>query len=351
MGSAIPTTMRAWMVGEPGALAGGPLTLAERPVPVPASDEALVRVLTCGICRTDLHVVEGDLPVHRPGVVPGHEVVGEVVALGDAARRFAPGDRVGIPWLRRTCGTCGACRAGRENLCRASQYTGWDADGGYAEYATVPEAYAYRVPDAFDDATAAPLLCAGIIGYRALRRANVPPGGRLGLYGFGGSAHLTAQVAIAQGVEVHVLTRGDAAARLALDLGAASAGGSHDLPPVPLDSAIIFAPAGDIVPRALEALAPGGTLACAGIHMSAVPALDYATHVFHEKTLTSVESNTRRDGEEFLILAARLGIRPVTTDYPFEDAHRALRYLAQGDVEGAGVLRVGTRSPGGVTAR
>lgn len=338
----MPETMRAWRVQAPGPMASRPLELVEMPVPVPTAGEVLVRVLTCGVCRTDLHVAEGDLPVRRPHVIPGHEIVGEVVAHGGGAgHRFALGDRVGIAWLRSTCGSCRFCRSGRENLCRSSHYTGWDADGGYAEYATVPEAYAYRLPDGFDDVTAAPLLCAGIIGYRALRRANVPPGGRLGLYGFGGSAHLTAQLAIAQGLEVHVLTRGDAARALALRLGAVSAGEARDLPPVLLDSAIIFAPAGDIVPYALEALAPGGTLALAGIHMTDIPSLDYARHVFHERTLTSVESNTRRDGEEFLTLASRLGVRAQTTQYPFEDAPKALEYLSRGDVEGAGVLRIG----------
>lgn len=339
----IPSTMRAWTVTRPGPLAGLPLVLQDKPVPEPGAGEVLVQVLTCGVCRTDLHVVEGDLPVRRPRVTPGHEIVGRVVALGPGAQRFALGDRVGIPWLRSTCGSCRWCRAGRENLCRRSQYTGWDADGGYAEYTTVPEGFAYRIPEQFDDATAAPLLCAGIIGYRALRRAQVPPGGRLGLYGFGGSAHLTAQVALAQGIEVHVLTRGSSARRFALDLGAASAGDARDMPPVPLDSAIIFAPAGDIVPFALEALAPGGTLALAGIHVTEIPPLDYQRHVFHEKVLTSVESNTRRDGEEFLTLAARLGIRPETTVYPFEHADRALEYLSVGDVRGAGVLRVAER--------
>ncbi len=339
-----PKTMRAWRVREPGPIAGGPLELAEVPVPEPGPGEVLVRVLTCGVCRTDLHVAEGDLPVRHPQVTPGHEIVGTVVAHGGPAgapRRFAVGDRVGVAWLRSTCGRCRHCRSGRENLCAASRYTGWDAHGGYAEYALAEEAYAYRLPDAFDDVAAAPLLCAGIIGYRALRRAAVPPGGRLGLYGFGGSAHLTAQLAIAQGVEVHVLTRGDAARALALRLGAASAGDAREPPPVPLDSAILFAPAGDIVPFALAALAPGGTLAVAGIHLSDIPALNYARHVFHERTLTSVESNTRRDGEEFLALAARLGVRAHTTEYPFADAPRALEYLARGDVEGAGVLRIG----------
>ncbi|SDB80784.1 alcohol dehydrogenase, propanol-preferring [Raineyella antarctica] len=332
--------MRAWQVGTPGPLESGPLEFIEKPMPVPGPGEVLVRVLTCGVCRTDLHVAEGDLPVHRQHVTPGHEIVGQVVGAGPGAERFVLGERVGIPWLRRTCGVCRHCRSGRENLCRRSQYTGWDADGGYAEYTTAPEGFAYRLPEGFDDATAAPLLCAGIIGYRALRRANVPPGGVLGLYGFGGSAHLTAQVALAQGIEVHVLTRGEQARGFALQLGCASAGDAREMPPVALDSAIIFAPAGDIVPYALAALAYGGTLACAGIHMSDIPVLDYQQHVFHEKTLTSVESNTRRDGEEFLTLAARLGLHPTTHEYPLEQADRALGYLARGDIEGAGVLRV-----------
>lgn len=337
------TTMRAWVVREPGPLSTGPIELTQVPVPAPGTGEVLVRVLTCGVCRTDLHVATGDLAVHRPRVVPGHEIVGEVVGAGPGATRFADGERIGIPWLRETCGACRWCRAGRENLCTASSYTGWDADGGYAEYATVPEAYAYRIPDALGSAEAAPLLCAGIIGYRALKRARLPEGGRLGLYGFGGSAHLTAQLALAQGAEVHVLTRGEGARRLALELGAASAGDSHDLPPVPLDSAICFAPAGDVVPSAMEALAPGGTLAVAGIHLTDIPPLAYRRHVFHERTLTSVESNTRTDGEEFLALAARLGIRPTVTEYPLAQAAEALAYLDAGDVRGAGVLRVAER--------
>jgi len=334
--------MRSWQVTDPAPIDSdpAPLRLVERPVPEPAAGEVLVQVLACGVCRTDLHVAEGDLPVHRAHVTPGHEIVGRVVGFGKGTGRFAPGDRIGIPWLRRTCGVCSYCRSGRENLCSRSSYTGWDQDGGYAEYATVPEGFAYRIPDRYDPATAAPLLCAGIIGYRALRRAEVPAGGRLGLYGFGGSAHITAQIALAQGVEVHVFTRGARARTFALELGAASAGGSGDPAPVPLDSAIIFAPAGQIVPRALENLAPGGTLALAGIHMSDVPPLDYQSHLFHEKRLTSVESNTRRDGEEFLTLADRLGIDPRVTRYPLERADEALRHLGHGDMAGAGVLSI-----------
>jgi alcohol dehydrogenase, propanol-preferring len=330
--------MRAWEVSEPGPVSGAPLTLVQRQVPAPAPGEVLVRVRACGVCRTDLHLAEGDLKPRHRGVVPGHEVVGEVVGLGAGARRFTTGERVGIAWLRQTCGACRWCRAGQENLCPRSRYTGWDADGGYAELAVVPEAFAYRIPAAFSDEQAAPLLCAGIIGYRSLQRAQLPSGGRLGIYGFGASAHLTAQVAIAQGAEVHVMTRGQQARELALRLGAASAGGPFDRSPVPLDSAIIFAPAGELVPVALEALGPGGTLAVAGIHLSDVPALNYQRQLFGERTVCSVTSNTRRDGEEFLVLAERLGVHVTTTPVGFEHADQALRDLAEGRVRGAAVL-------------
>ena len=335
--------IRAWAVLEPRRLDQStpdrsPLALVERPVPVPGRGEVLVRVRACGVCRTDLHLAEGDLAPRRSGVVPGHEVVGEVVRPGQGADRFRTGDRIGIAWLRHTCGACRWCRAGRENLCPRSLYTGWDADGGYAEYATVPEAFAYRIPASFGDLQAAPLLCAGIIGYRSLRRAQLPAGGRLGIYGFGASAHLTAQIAIAQGAEVHVLTRGQEARELAGKLGAASVGGPLDRAPVPLDSAIIFAPAGELVPLALEALGPGGTLALAGIHLSDIPELNYQRHLFRERTLCSVTSNTRRDGEELLTLAERLGIQVTTTPVPFEHADQALLDLAGGRVRGAAVL-------------
>jgi len=333
--------MRAWTARVPGPVTGSPLRLVDRPVPTPGAGEILVRVLVCGVCRTDLHVVEGDLPVHRSGVVPGHEVVGEVVSSGPGVDRFAPGERVGVAWLRRTCGHCWWCRSGAENLCRDSRYTGWDDDGGYAGFTTVPADFAYRIPARFSDEQAAPLLCAGIIGYRALRRAALPPGGRLGIYGFGASAHITAQIAIAQGAEVHVLTRGGQARRLALELGAASAGDAYDEPPTPLDAAILFAPVGDLVPVALEALDSAGTLAVAGIHLSDVPELDYQRHLFRERTVTSVTSNTRRDGEELLALASRLAVRVTTSPYPFERADQALADLASGRVCGAAVLRVG----------
>lgn len=330
--------MHAWEVDRPGPIEGKPLRFVERPIPVPGADELLVHVRACGVCRTDLHVSEGDLPVRRPRVTPGHEVVGVVAATGEDVLDHAVGDRVGVAWLRRTDGTCGYCARGSENLCAASQYTGWDADGGYAEYTTVPAAFAYRLPGEVDDVALAPLLCAGIIGYRALRRAALPPGGRLGLYGFGGSAHLCAQLALAQGATVHVLTRDPAARRLALELGAASARGAYDEPPEPLDSAILFAPVGDLVPVALRALDRGGILSVAGIHLSDTPPLHYESDLFYEKELRSVTSNTRRDGQDFLALAARHGVRATTHAYPLSEAQRALRDLKAGRFDGAAVL-------------
>ena len=297
-----------------------------------------MRVSCCGVCRTDLHLAEGDLPPHRARTTPGHEVVGTVDALGAGADRFGPGQRVGVPWLGGTDGTCAYCRSGRENLCRSPRFTGWDLDGGYAEYCLVDEAFAYALPDDIDDEQAAPLLCAGIIGYRALLRADVPPGGALGIYGFGGSAHLTAQLALHQGLRVHVLTRGEGNRRLARDLGADSAGAADAAPPEPLDGAILFAPAGELVPVALRALAPGGTLAVAGIWLSDIPALDYADMLFEERQLRSVTANTRADGEQFLRLAARFGIRATTHPYALDDADRALADLAAGRFSGAAVL-------------
>jgi propanol-preferring alcohol dehydrogenase len=331
-------TMAVWQVVSPGPVGSGPLRAARVPVPSPAAGELLVRVLACGVCRTDLHVTEGDLPVHRPSVVPGHEVVGEVAALGGGVDGWRTGDRVGVAWLRSTDGTCRYCRRGAENLCPASTYTGWDADGGYAEYATVPAAYGYRLPDGYSDTELAPLLCAGIIGYRALKLADLPAGGRLGIYGFGASAHLTAQVAIAQGARVHVLTRAAAARELALRLGAASAGPADAAPPEPLDSAILFAPVGTLVPVALAALDRGGTLAVAGIHLTDIPTLTYQRHLFEERTLRSVTANTRDDGRGFLALAGRHHLDISTVPYPMDEADRALSDLAADRVNGAAVL-------------
>jgi propanol-preferring alcohol dehydrogenase len=330
----------AWEVVSPGPLTGNPLRLVERDPPQPGPGQVRVQVSTCGVCRTDLHVAEGDLPVHRPHVVPGHEVVGIVDALGPGAARFAPGDRVGIAWLAQTCGRCRFCRRGAENLCVAATFTGWDHDGGYAQVAVVDERYAYRIPEGLSDDQAAPLLCAGIIGYRSLRRTGLRPGGRLGMYGFGGSAHLTAQVALHEGAEIHVMTRSAEARRLALELGVASVGPGDASPPVALDAAIIFAPAGEIVPGALAALDRGGVLVIAGIHMSDIPSLRYEDHLFNEREIRSVTANTRSDGDEFLQLATRMGVEATTTAYPLDHADRALADLADDRFTGAAVLHV-----------
>jgi propanol-preferring alcohol dehydrogenase len=331
-------TMTGWAVGRPGPIDGHPLERVDRVVPHPGPGEVRVRVRACGVCRTDLHLAEGDLAPKHPHVIPGHEIVGEVDALGAGAQRFAMGDRIGIAWLRHTCGVCVWCRRGDENLCIAPKFTGWDDDGGYAQFAVVDERYAYVLPAAYDDEHAAPLLCAGIVGYRALKRAQVPPGGRLGIYGFGASAHLVAQVAIKQGVTVHVLTRSTAAQELARALGAASAAAASDAPPEPLDAAILFAPVGDLVPVALAALDKGGTLAIAGIHLSDIPRLEYQRHLFQERQLRSVTANTRADGEEFLRLAARLDLDVHVQRYPLAAADRALADLAHDRVDGAAVL-------------
>jgi propanol-preferring alcohol dehydrogenase len=332
--------MRAWEVVQPGPIDEHPLRFVERDVPVPGPGEVRVDVRTCGVCRTDLHVAEGDLEVHRARVVPGHEVVGTVGARGPGAERFEIGERVGVAWLASTCGVCRFCRRGAENLCVRATFTGWDHDGGYAESTLVDERFAYRLPEGLSDDQAAPLLCAGIIGYRALERASLPPGGRLGLYGFGASAHVTAQIARAQGAELYVATRSPEAQQLARELGATWVGGAADPPPVPLDAAILFAPVGDLVLPALAALDRGGVLAVAGIHLTDIPSLDYDTHLFEERELRSVTANTRRDGEELLALAPRLGVRATVQPYPLERADEALSDLAHDRVTGAAVLHV-----------
>jgi alcohol dehydrogenase, propanol-preferring len=338
--------MRAWHVEAPGPVTGHPLRLSTTDdVPEPGPGELLLKVLACGVCRTDLHVTEGDLPPHRAGVTPGHEVVGEVAAVGENIAvgggepgGFSVGDRAGAAWLRWTDQECKFCRRGAENLCPHSRYTGWDADGGYADYMTVPAAYAHRLPTGYSDLELAPLLCAGIIGYHALKRAELPPGGRLGLYGFGGSAHLAAQVALAQGATVHVLTRGEQAQQLARELGAASVGGAADMPPEPLDAAILFAPVGELVLPALAALDRGGTLAIAGIYLSDIPPLNYEKHLFQERQLRSTTSNTRADAREFLALAGQHKLAVTVHGYPLEEADQALRDLKAGRFDGAAVL-------------
>ncbi|MER8185242.1 zinc-dependent alcohol dehydrogenase family protein [Kitasatospora sp. NPDC094015] len=333
-----PIRTVAWVVEQPGPMASGPLRRVERTVPDPGPQEVLIEVGACGVCRTDLHLAEGDLPPRAARRTPGHQVVGRVLRRGDGVREFGAGDRVGVAWLAGTCGTCRYCLAGRENLCPRSRYTGWDLHGGYARYAVADARYAYRLPEGPADQELAPLLCAGIIGHRALERAELPPGGRLGIYGYGASAHLTAQLALARGATVHVLTRAREARQLALELGAASAGDAYDAPPEPLDAAILFAPVGDLVPVALGALDRGGTLAVAGIHLTAIPGLDYQRHLFQERTLRSVTANTRADGRAYLAEAAVH--RPVVRvqRYTMDRADQALADLAADRVTGVAVL-------------
>ena len=331
--------MRAWVVEHTAPIDDGPLRRVERQLPVPGPRQILVRVSCCGVCRTDLHLAEGDLAPKRPAVVPGHEIVGRVEALGQDAQRFSLGDRVGVPWLAGTDRTCRYCRRGDENLCEAPTFTGWDVDGGYADACVAEEAYAYALPAGLSDEKSAPLLCAGIIGYRSLLAAALPAGGSLGIYGFGGSAHLTAQIALHLGLRVHVLTRGNHNRDLAASLGVDSVNSATAAPPERLDGAILFAPAGELVPVALRALAPGATLAVAGIWLSDIPSLRYEAELFYERRLRSVTANTRRDGEEFLTLAARFAISATTVTYPMAEAPAALSDLAHGRFAGAAVLQ------------
>ena len=332
--------MRAMLLRSQAPIERAPLAAGDLPLPEPGPFDVRVRVRTCATCRTDLHVIEGDLPPRRLPIVPGHQIVGTVDALGPGTTRFRLGERVGIAWLRSTCGACRYCTSGRENLCGSSTYTGWTHDGGYAEYCGAPESFVYSIPSSFDDAEAAPLLCAGIIGYRALERSQVPDGGRLALYGFGSSAHITLQVARHRRCTVYVVTRNRTHQRLALDLGAEWAGDASARLPVKVDSAIVFAPAGALVPVALRDVDKGGTVALAGIHMSDIPAMAYEPHLFWEKRLTSVTANTRRDGEALLAEAAVIPIRPRVNRYALADANRALGDVAGDRVDGTAVLMV-----------
>ena len=331
--------MRAWLLDRQANIDTRPMRLADVPVPQPGDGEVRVRVKANALCRTDLHVIEGDLSPHRLPLTPGHQVAGLVDALGWGVTRFNMGDRVGVPWLRSTCGECRFCITGRENLCENARFTGWDADGGYAEFAIVPEAFAYPLPEGFPDEQAAPLLCAGIIGYRALTWTGLSGGGRLGLYGFGGSAHVTIQVARARGLDVAVMTRNERHQRLAAELGAVWTGGTVDRPPFLLDAAIIFAPAGEIVPAALAATDRGGAVVCAGIHMSAIPAFDYAL-LYGERSVRSVANNTRADGNAFLREAAAIPVRTHIVPFPLEEAQDALIALKHDGFEGTGVVLV-----------
>lgn len=331
--------MRACFVDSPAPIESSPLRFREVPRPEPAANQVLIRVRACGVCRTDLHVIEGELAPRKYPVIPGHQVVGVVESVGTAASRIAPGTRVGIAWLHSTDGVCEYCRAGRENLCDHAEFTGYTVDGGYADYLLADEHFVYELPEAFTDVQAAPLLCAGIIGFRSLRLSGIKPGGRLGFYGFGAAAHLAIQVALHWNVEVYVATRDERHRRLALELGARWAGGTVDQPPAPLDAAIVFAPAGEIVPAAVKALRKGGTVALAGIYMSPIPPIEYAW-LYHERAILSVANNTREDGEEFLKVAAEIPIHTHTELFPLAEANRALNALKNDAINGAAVIDV-----------
>ena len=330
--------MKACLLNSPAPIEIQPPHFTDVPDPQPSGDQVRVRVSVCGVCRTDLHVVEGELSPRKSPVIPGHQVVGVVDKVGDAARRFKAGARVGIPWLHRTCGVCEYCRTGKENLCDNATFTGYVVDGGYAQYTLAPEGFVYPLPRDFPDEQAAPLLCAGIIGFRALRLSGIAPGGRLGFYGFGAAAHVAIQVARHWNIEVFAATRDERHQRLARELGAAWAGGTLAEPPVKLDSAIVFAPAGEIVPAALKALKKGGTLALAGIHMSPTPPLEYPL-LYYEHVIRSVANNTRQDGEDFLSLAAEIPVRSEVEIFPLHEANQALNKLKNDAVRGAAVLR------------
>jgi propanol-preferring alcohol dehydrogenase len=334
-------TMAAMVLERIARGAAEPLAWREVSTPEPGPGEVRLRVRCCGVCRTDLHVIDGDLPPQKLPLVPGHQVVGIVDALGPGCTRLRLGQRIGVAWLRHTCGRCDSCRTGRENLCAAPRFTGYHADGGYAEFALVPEDYAYELPAGLADTAAAPLLCAGIIGYRALQRAQVPARGRLALYGFGSSAHIVLQLARHRGHEVFVVTRGAAHRELARQMGAAWVGESASELPALVDSAILFAPAGELIPAALERLAPGGTLACAGIYVSPIPTLDYERHLFYERDVRTVTANTRADGRTLLAEAVAAGVQPHVVEFGLRDANRALAELRADRIRGTAVLLVG----------
>lgn len=325
--------MRAMMIEQ----VGKPLVLRELPMPVPAPGQVLVRVAACAVCRTDLHMLDGDLPDPKLPLIPGHEIVGRIAALGDGVHRFRANDRVGIPWLGWTCGECEFCLSGRENLCPSARFTGYHVDGGYAEYTVADERFCFRIPDAFDDVAAAPLLCAGLIGYRSLRKTGDSK--RIGIYGFGAAAHIVTQVARYQGREVFAFTRqGDAVAQdFACRLGAVWAGASGDVPPQKLDAAIIFAPVGSLVPLALRAVAKGGCVVCGGIHMSDIPSFPYRD-LWEERMLCSVANLTRKDGDDFFEIAPRVPVRTEIVKFGLDQANEALAQLRSGKLTGAAVL-------------
>jgi len=331
--------MKACLLRTPSRIEKNPLEYGETAEPKPGPAQVLVRVNVCGVCRTDLHVIEGELPPKKSPVIPGHQVVGRIEKTGSNATRFAKGARVGIAWLHQVDGTCEYCQRGEENLCDAPLFTGYSVDGGYAEWIVAPEAFIYPIPEGLADEHAAPLLCAGIIGYRCLRMAEVRPGAKLGFYGFGAAAHVAIQVANYWGVEVYAATRDVRHQKLAMELGAKWSGGAVDAPPAKLDASIVFAPAGEIVPEVLKALRKGGRVILGGIHMSDIPSFPYDL-LYQERMIRSVANNTRRDGAEFLALAAEIPIRTRVQIYPLSEANRALNALKNDAIPGAAVLQV-----------
>jgi propanol-preferring alcohol dehydrogenase len=331
--------MKACLLNAPAWIETNPLQFTDVPVPNPGKSEVLVRVRACGVCRTDLHVIEGELPPRKSPVIPGHQVVGIVEKVGEGAHRFPIGARVGVAWLHHADGTCTYCRMGEENLCDNPTFTGYSVDGGYAEYVVAPEDFVYVIPEGFTDEQAAPLLCAGIIGFRCLRLSGIKPGGRLGFYGFGAAAHIAIQVARYWKVTVYASTRDARHQKLAMELGAVWTGGTLEAPPEKLDAAIVFAPAGEIVPAALAALRKGGALVLGGIHMSVIPSFSYDL-LYQERMIRSVANNTRKDGEDFLRVAAEIPVRMHTQIFPLSEANRALNALKNDAIEGAAVLRV-----------
>lgn len=331
--------MRAAVLDQQRPIDKNPLVLRDVPFPEPGPSQIRVKVHCCALCHTDLHVIEGDLPGHKLPLIPGHQIVGTVEKAGSQVKKFRRADRAGIPWLHHTDGTCDFCRHGSENLCEHAQFTGYDIDGGYAEFTVVDEDFAYPIPPNFTDENAAPLLCAGIVGYRSFRLSNAQSGDRLGLYGFGASAHIVIQFARHLGCEVYVFTRSEHHRKLAEDLGAAWTGRAEEAPPKPLDSAIIFAPAGALVPEALRATRKGGTVALAGITMSQIPAMDYNL-VYHERILRSVANSRRQDAREFLELAAKVPVRTEVEVYPLSEINHAFQDLKHSRIRAAGVVRI-----------
>ncbi|OGL42381.1 MAG: alcohol dehydrogenase [Candidatus Schekmanbacteria bacterium GWA2_38_11] len=331
--------MKAMILNACGPIEQNPLRKSEAPKPEPGPFKILIRISACGICHTDLHVIEGELPQKKLPVIPGHQIVGVVEEAGQKVTRFKKGDRVGIPWLNSACGECSFCKSGKENLCDDIRFTGYHVNGGYAQYAAANENFAYHIPQKFSDIKAAPLLCAGIIGYRSLRLSEIKKGERLGLYGFGASAHIVIQIAVYKGIEVYVFTRSEEHRKLAEKLGAAWTGRAEDTPPALLDSSIIFAPAGKLVIDALRVLQKGGTLALAGIHMSPIPEMDYNL-IYHERTIRTIANSTRQDARELLEIAAKIPIETEVKTYKLSEANLALRDLKHSKIQGAGVLEI-----------